>query len=326
LPSEGFGYATAVNDAGHIAYFTYCDCIGNEGNAAVVINDSGTYALVLSENTSESSIDPMPLSINGIGSTAGYYVASYGPSVHEGNIAWSSSAATLYYGGAHKGGYAYAINDDNVSVGQDIGPTGTFAVAYSGTYAKLNRALLLPPKNTDWIGTATGINDAGEIVGYAKERAVRFFIGGYAQVLPVAAAGISTSAQAIDRRGDIVGNAGSQAFLYRGGRTTYLPRPAGETAGNAVAYALNATDEIVGDIVTSTGQTAFLYANGQAYDLNSLLPAHSGWQITHAASINDQGQIVGEGYYSGEGSSPVGFSMKPQPPNAPKFLIRRSSR
>ena len=34
-------------------------------------------------------------------------------------------------------------------------------------------------------------------------------------------------------------------------------------------------------------------------DLNSLLPAGSGWTLDEATAINDRGQIVGEGYYHG---------------------------
>jgi probable HAF family extracellular repeat protein len=128
-------------------------------------------------------------------------------------------------------------------------------------------------------------------------------------VLPVGAPGVSSSAQAINAHGDVVGNAGGQAFLYRNGRTLYLPRPPGETAGNAVAYAVNASDEVVGDIVTGPStSSAFLYANGRSYDLDTLLPAKSGWHISHAAGINASGQIVGVA-----GSGPVfgGISMKP---------------
>jgi hypothetical protein len=89
-----------------------------------------------------------------------------------------------------------------------------------------------------------------------------------------------------------------------------LPRPAGDGARNAIAYAINASDEIVGDIDKIPGGTAFLYVNGESYDLNALLPPDSGWRITHATGINDGGQIVGEGHFEGVAD---GFSMKPNP-------------
>ncbi len=64
---------------------------------------------------------------------------------------------------------------------------------------------------------------------------------------------------------------------------------------NAVAVAINASDEIVGYIIdpaTDEG-TGFLYVNRQSYDLNALLQANSEWQITGADAINDGGEIVG---------------------------------
>jgi probable HAF family extracellular repeat protein len=35
-------------------------------------------------------------------------------------------------------------------------------------------------------------------------------------------------------------------------------------------------------------------------DLNSLLPANSGWELTAAYGINDRGQIVGKGKKDGQ--------------------------
>jgi probable HAF family extracellular repeat protein len=35
-------------------------------------------------------------------------------------------------------------------------------------------------------------------------------------------------------------------------------------------------------------------------DLNSLLPANSGWELTTANAINEQGQIVGSGKKDGQ--------------------------
>ncbi len=58
----------------------------------------------------------------------------------------------------------------------------------------------------------------------------------------------------------------------------------------------------------SYGLTAFLYKNGRSYDSNSLLPPHSGWFISDALGIDDDGEIVGDGYYNG---TLYGISLKP---------------
>ena len=313
------GFPTAVNNAGHITYYAECECVGNTNNIALAINDTGTYSVTLyADSEIEGADNAIPYAIAANDYSAGEDTHYYGPGDgHEEPIAWTPTAGFLYFPGADNGSFALAINDRGVSVGQDTGPKGVFAVAYASTGASggFTRTLLKPPKNVSWIGTATGINDAGEIVGYGTfpggGRALRFSQTGYATVLPVGAPGASTSAQAINQRGDVVGNAGNQAYLYRNNRTLVLPRPSGETAGNAVAYAINKNDAVVGDIVTGAHtSTSFLFTGGASYDLNALLPANSGWQITHAAGINDNGQIVGQGYYLGGG--PISFSMKPQ--------------
>jgi streptogramin lyase len=327
---DGFGIPTAVDDAGSITYYDQCECAGNDNNIALIVTDSGSNSYVLYENGSSVGADSaIPYGISPSGNSAGGDYAEYGPGdLHVTAIAWSATGGTLYQSHAADRTYALAIDDAGTSVGQDMGVKGTYAAAFSlNARGAVTRTLLAPPKNTTWIGTATAINDAGEIVGYAtfgsgSGRAVRFFAGANAQILPVAAAGVSSSAQAINVHGDVVGNAGSRAFLYRSNRVAYLPPPPGEGAGNAVAYAVNASDEVVGDITLGGSSTAFLYTGGQAYDLNALLPANSGWQIVHATGINDSGQIVGVGYYSGEGGALTAFSMKPEAPTpAPGTVV-----
>src|SRR5262249_35581689 len=44
---------------------------------------------------------------------------------------------------------------------------------------------------------------------------------------------------------------------------------------------------------------ATIYQNGHLEALDSLTPPNSGWQLMIAASINDVGQIVGQGEYQG---------------------------
>ena len=41
---------------------------------------------------------------------------------------------------------------------------------------------------------------------------------------------------------------------------------------------------------------AFLYRDGVMNDLNSFLPIGSGWSLLYAKGINDQDEIVGQGY------------------------------
>jgi probable HAF family extracellular repeat protein len=61
------------------------------------------------------------------------------------------------------------------------------------------------------------------------------------------------------------------------------------------AYAINDHGVVVG----ASGGRAFIYREGAMVDLNSLLPAESGWVLTTASGINDAGEIVGTGLYDG---------------------------
>jgi probable HAF family extracellular repeat protein len=70
-----------------------------------------------------------------------------------------------------------------------------------------------------------------------------------------------------------------------------------------VATAINDKGAVVGAATTTTGAVhGFIDQHGRMVDLNSLIPANSGFVITVAAGINDRGQIVAQGY---EASAPI---------------------
>ena len=64
------------------------------------------------------------------------------------------------------------------------------------------------------------------------------------------------------------------------------------------AYGINNLGQVVGTAQTSAGAWhAFLYSGGVMTDLNSKLPANSGWiELSQANSINNNGQVVGTGF------------------------------
>src|SRR5207302_8546748 len=69
----------------------------------------------------------------------------------------------------------------------------------------------------------------------------------------------------------------------------------------SVGYGINDSGQVVG-YANTTGNAvahAFLYSGGAMHDLNSLIPADSGWELQQASGINDAGQIAGSGYLNG---------------------------
>jgi hypothetical protein len=305
------GAAVALNDDGRIGYNDY----GNGEDIppqAFIVNNGGSFGVLSfpSDGCSESDFSSLTVSaLNENAEAVGSYICG-----NSGYLGWSLSGASgssvIYSDQSDDNGYAVAVNDRDVAVGCD----GQCYSGAPGSAAIFTRSLSPGGRITDLRGfkdracfaSATAINDAGQIVGFACGEAVRFSTSEYAQALGV---GAGSAAEAINQHGDIVGSAGSSAFLERDGRNIKLPKPAAYGKYAAIAYAVNAADEAVGTLYGPGGTTvAFAYADGHAYTLDSLLPPHSGWTIADAYGVNDHGEIVGDGYYNG---TLYGISLKP---------------
>lgn len=92
---------------------------------------------------------------------------------------------------------------------------------------------------------------------------------------------------------DTAGNT-YHAFLWREGVMTDLGRLPGTAV--SVAYALNDFDVVVGASRMGTdwhaAENACRWAEGQIADLNTLVPAGSGYAIKRAVCVNNAGQIL----------------------------------
>jgi probable HAF family extracellular repeat protein len=89
------------------------------------------------------------------------------------------------------------------------------------------------------------------------------------------------------------------AFLYSGGVMIAL----GTLPGDSMSFAdgINSQGQVVGGSGTSLAGRAFLWtAQSGMVDLNTVLPANSGWILdADATGINDSGQITGTGTLNG---------------------------
>src|SRR5262252_1589692 len=139
-------------------------------------------------------------------------------------------------------------------------------------------------------GEATGINDAGEIVG--NSQGAFLISGGTRTTLPglssygggsfSSASGINHNHQIVGASDDASGN--SHAVMWSNGTITDL----GTFGLDPVGEAINNHGVIVGQ--SSTG--AWIWSNGTFQSLNNLIPPGSGFTLTDATAINDNGQIV----------------------------------
>jgi probable HAF family extracellular repeat protein len=156
-------------------------------------------------------------------------------------------------------------------------------------------------------GWATGVNDAGTIVGFDFSSrnsgltgpAMAFtYAGGALTPLGTLDGGNMSSAWAINAQGDVVGASGNDigfgcldcvAYLYHDGAMTALGLLPGTTT--SVARAINDVGLIVGDGTSaSTGYpVAFMVMDGVLQPI----PGLAGVDTSTASAVNSAGQVVG---------------------------------
>ncbi|HEX4770846.1 MAG TPA: hypothetical protein VH351_08465 [Bryobacteraceae bacterium] len=209
-------------------------------------------------------------------------------------IPFSPQHAFLYSGGqtTDLGDLAGGNYEGTQSVANAINDRGQIA-GVSDTKSGAQHAFLYSNGKMSDLGslggnsTALGINNAGEIVGTAGNRA---FI-------------VILNPLSVPRNLNGANTAPDQAWIYLNGKMIDI--------GDGAAQAINQAGEVVG---TSDG-FAFLYVNGKMIDLNSLLPENSGWQVQDATAINNYGVVVGEGTYNGQERAFVLYTTpEPVPP------------
>jgi probable HAF family extracellular repeat protein len=94
----------------------------------------------------------------------------------------------------------------------------------------------------------------------------------------------------------------SHAFYWSNGMVTDLGTLPGHNMSSA--FGINVSHDVVGVSAncssTCTDQRAVLFRAGSVLDLNTLIPADSGWFLSYATAINNAGQVVGFGRKAGQ--------------------------
>jgi uncharacterized membrane protein len=160
-------------------------------------------------------------------------------------------------------------------------------------------------------GSARSMNAQGLIIGdtYDKEGRYHAFLWDAvrgARVITVPGEEFS-SALALDSRGEILLRATPGGlFLYSDGKLHPIDVPKG------TPHAMNKDGIVVGSFGPNPdAQRAFVWDKAQGLqDLNTLIPASSGWKLEVASSMNDRGEIVGWGGHGGVENT--GFLLRPR--------------
>lgn len=205
-------------------------------------------------------------------------------------------------------GAAHAVNASGAIAGW-VMDGGVLAVVWTG-----GSRLEVPGT---FYAQAFALNDVGVVTGtYVAGGAFRAFTwsAGTTPVLLASLGGIVSEGNGINDQGDVVGdsyrlNAFNEiaAFWPAGGDVVDLGTFGGPASS---ARDINNHRQIVGYALNASGAArAFLSdAGAPMVDLNTLLPADSGWVLLSANAINDAGQIAGEGRFNGE---PRAFLLTP---------------
>jgi probable HAF family extracellular repeat protein len=282
--------------------------LNNLGQAAGASESPATIATLFSSghatsiNTLGASVS-FATSINDAGQIAGEETQSNDPCLcfHAflyGNGAMKNIENTSLFPG---GTEAYGINKSGqvVGTGFPAGGGSTFhAFLYSGgTMVDLN------PFN-GYQSIAKSINDSGQIIGSSTGDGTRANPGAstwlYSNGKITNISGSSENGGVyINNNGQIAGenNAGHGA-LYKNGSWTDL---GGLSGASTSAVGVNLSGQAVGTAIfpiksyhpfVPGKHVAVIFTSGSVVDLNTLIPANSGFTLTDARAINDSGQIA----------------------------------
>lgn len=200
--------------------------------------------------------------------------------------------------GASATSNAIAINGSGQIAGYSTAPggTGTVAVLYSN-----GSMINLGTIDGGTSAVANGINAAGVVIGNSDTSASdeHGFVYQNGTMTDVGTlGGPNSSVNAINDNGEIAGSSQDAAdtshpFIYANGKMTSL----GTYNIDTTPQAINDNGVIVGTTygVNASGYPfdhAYIYQSGTFQDLNNLIPAGSGWQLTDAIAINIGGQIL----------------------------------
>jgi probable HAF family extracellular repeat protein len=252
------------------------------------------------------------IGINNSGSVVGYSNVKGQPPTNFIAVQWSSTGSITRLGTLSGGSSssAFQINSAGEVAGDSFLSSGIVNATQWANDKIKNLGRL--PKAIFTAGLA--INDNGHIVGesvfsYGPPFVSHGFLwnGSTMKDLGVLSGGLSSMANAINSLGVIVGQSdgirtGGHWHAVKwdaSGKIKDLGLLNGGTY--SVAFGVNDSDAVVGygNISTNAPHAMIWTPLHGVRDLNSLIPANSGWTLINANAINNVGQITGYGSHNG---------------------------
>ncbi len=298
LNSNGYSVARAVNATAEVT--------GAAGTSNSNLSDVFFYS-----NGAMTSLGTLG-GTSGIGNgiNASGQVAGYSQNSSQTYRAFLSSGSTLTDIGDLGGGsaVAYALNDFGVVVGSAVTAKGeNHPFLYrNGRMIDLGT---LGSSGNDWWNSAQGINNSGVVTGTSYDAQGNFFgfVWKSGKMTKMGTlGGLWSQGYAINNKNQVTGlaytkNGSGHAFIANCGNCPLkdLGTFTGSTS-TVWGFGINDSGVVVGQSTFAGTYHAFVYSGGKIKDLNSMIPAGSGWVLTEADSINAAGQIVGMGTHNGQ--------------------------
>jgi len=247
-----------------------------------------------------------PYDINNLGQVVGYYNTVMDGDSTVRSFIYSNGAltdlGTIPSSDPRAQSWANGIND----IGQVVGSANTVYVG-SDFHAYLYSNNVMENIDPDEQSEALAINNYGMVIGNERDGGIFLYSEGVIERFDIFGGALD-----INDHGEFIGwvscgDGSERAFLYREGE--FIPLGGLSDSGNTKPLAINESSQIVGQsdigfVERPWGYSridhAFLYDNGVMTDLNSLIPANSGWELLFATDINNRGQIVGYGVHNGQ--------------------------
>ena len=244
--------------------------------------------------------------INDLGQVVGYtdVIATY-----QYGLLWTSSEGMTVEGGSYNPTIVNGISNTGQMVGQNSGVIlpAIFAHATSwksGVTTTLED--LSGEPNPEYLSSANGVNDVGQIVGWSTTTAAEFCSAYPDDLCPMHAV-LWTAGGEISDLGTLAGDAFSAAS-----NINLFGQVIG-SSGNALGFAeLGAPggSGFSGQSPIAVIGHPFIWSEHSGMrDLNALISTSSGWSLNTATGINLWGQIVGSGTRNGHAH---GFLLTPK--------------
>jgi len=306
LPGKSISAATGINSAGQVSGTSRNDVVNERGHAFLwqngMIRDLGTLP---------GDIESVAAGISDAGWVFGQ---SFDTASHTHNAIWHDGmvldTANLQINAMNSSneGAGALVSQNPATLHSGIWLSGTVYDIGAGPGGGFSQA-----NGINAEGAVTGIGNApitgsgSTTVGYIWTPMTANGTTGDYQ--PVGIPGDACGAQAINVSGQIVvtcehptpsARIGS-LYRWQGGTFTRIDPPSGFDSVGPGAQSLNSHGDVVGVAINPMKliRHAFIWHNGASKDLNDLIPSNSGWVLTEATAINDQGSIVGNGTING---------------------------